>query len=111
MKSKFTFTDSFESFFGGVKVWITPYKEEETPDLPMLDLNMDISISCRIAACLVADEAKPENWKYAPVMIYGKITARRVVIDSRGQSHMIYTIDPTNGGCDNVRHCINNMLG
>lgn len=111
MKSEFTFTDSFESFFGGVKVWITPYKEEETPDLPILDLGMDISISCRIAACLSKNEDKPEHWKSAPVMIYGKITARRIVIDSRGQSHMIYTVDPTHGGCDNVRHCIDNMLG
>jgi hypothetical protein len=118
MKSEFTFTKTFEkfrnfqreNFLGGAKVRISPYKKEETPDLPVLDLGMDISLSCRISCCWAVDEDKPQNWKSAPVMIYGKISARRVVVDSRGQSHMVYAIEPTNAGCDNIRHCINDML-
>lgn len=110
MKSEFTLTESFENFYGGIKVWIAPYKEEETPDMPILDLNMDISLSCRISCCLVADEANPENWKSYPVMIYGTIVGRRVVVDSRGQSHMIYTVAPTPGGADNICKAVHKAL-
>lgn len=110
MKSEFTFEEAFENYYGGCKLWIAPYKEEETPDLPILDLGMDISISCRITACLSANEDKPEHWKDKPVMIYGKISGRRVVIDSRGQSHMIYTIEPNHYSVDHLRNEIHSIL-
>lgn len=110
MKSEFTFSDSFENFFGGSRVWISPYKEEETPDLPILDLGIDITMSCRITCCLTADEDKPQNWKNTPVRICGTICKRRVVIDSRGKSHMIYTVAPNPMGAEDIRIAMHKVL-
>ena len=110
MKSEFTFSESFETFFGGSRVWIAPYKEEEIPDLPILDLGMDITMSCNITCCLTADDDKPENWKSTPVRICGTICGRRVVIDSRGQSHMIYTVAPNYMGTEDIRNAMHKVL-
>ena len=110
MKSEFTFSESFENFFGGRRVWISHYKEEETPDLPILDLGMDITMSCRIKCCLAADEDEPQNWKDTPVRVCGTICRRRVVIDSRGQSLMIYTVAPDPMGTEDIRHAMHEVL-
>lgn len=111
MKSEFTFSDSFENFFGGSRVWISPYKEEETPDLPILDLGMDITMSCRITYCLTGDEDEPQNWKNSPVRVCGTICHRRVVIDSRGQSRMIYTVAPNLKETEDIRRAMRKVLG
>lgn len=110
MKAKFTFSDSFENFFGGSRVWISPYKKEETPDLPILDLGIDITMTCHITCCLAADEDEPQNWKDTTIRVCGTICHRRVVIDSRGQSHMIYTVAPNLTSTEDIRHVMHKVL-
>lgn len=110
MKSEFTFSDSFENSFGGSRVRISHYKEDETPDLPILDLGMSITMSCRITCCLAGDEDKPQNWKDTPVRVCGIICKRRVVIDSRGQSHMIYTVAPSLAEAEDIRRAMHKVL-
>jgi hypothetical protein len=110
MKSEFTFSENFEKLFGGCRVWITPYKEEETPDLPILDLGMDITLSCRITCCLTNNETRVQDWKSTPIRILGTICKRRIVVDSRGQSHMIYTVAPSPTGTEDIRLAMHKAL-
>jgi hypothetical protein len=95
MKTEFKLVEEAESVYPGHRMWIESYKEAETPEMPILDLHMAVTVCCNVTFCRTRDLDCPDNWISVPVCICGEVAGRRAVVNSRGESHMVYEIAPS----------------